>query len=463
MTVAVPALDSPRVFERGDRLYLVGGGVQTFNPTDDEIAGYAFGQKAKQSAPNEHLVWFKGQYVEADNPNGNGAMWRREELALKSLTPMLMPVTVMHDPRTAVGTIADVQMLTPEEHKVPRARIDTVLALWGHRFPEAVHEAEVNAGQGTLMQSMEAYSPWYECSVCGQVYHKQPQGVERALWCEHLRESNPSGGYVAASDKPAARVLGDVCFTGSGLIFGTRGAQGAYSEAYLEEFKDELASFHANVHTSTELRSVRMGLVQIDETELATLRKERDDARTEASKVAVLTVEKADLERKVETTEAAKVAAEQERDTVKAELTSEREKTAKAELKDKRWAALGEGFTAKLGEFTKGRLQEQAGTLEDAAWDDRLKELEEVTAVKRDAAKEDAAAKNDDKGDDGKDALRKVAEGDDKSGDTFDDTELAKLGGLAPASNGGSFGSQQTDIERSSVIGGLAAAFGKKS
>jgi hypothetical protein len=34
---------------------------------------------------------------------------------------MLMPVTVMHDPRTAVGTIADVKLLTPEKDGVPRA------------------------------------------------------------------------------------------------------------------------------------------------------------------------------------------------------------------------------------------------------------------------------------------------------------------------------------------------------
>ncbi len=346
----------------------------------------------KRSAPNENIVWFTGQYVEADNPNANGAMWKADELAIKSLTPMLMPVTVMHDPRTAVGTIADVKMMTPDKDGVPRARIDTVLALWGHRFPEAVREAEINASAGTLMQSMECYSPWYECSVCGAVYHKLPQGAEQANWCEHLRKANPSAGFVDLGESQSSnvsRILGDVCFTGTGLIFGTRGARGAYSEAFLDSFQDELASFHQAVHTSTSVtpRSERMGLVQIEDTELAALRQERDGAKVEAAKVPTLMQEKAAAEAAAEAAEAAKVAAESERDTVKAQLQTATEASAKAELKERRWNTLGGEFVAKLGEFTKPRLQEQAGTLTDEEWDNRLKELEESYAVKRDAAK----------------------------------------------------------------------------
>ncbi len=382
-----------QTFERGDRIYLVAP-VQKFTPTDQQQEEFAFASLVKRSAPNENIVWFKGQYVEADKPNANGAMWRSDELAIKSLTPMLMPVTVMHDPRTAVGTIADVKMLTPDKDGVPRARIDTVLALWGHRFPEAVNEAQINAEQGTLMQSMECYSPWYECSVCGSVYHKLPGGAEQAMWCAHLKRSNPSAGFVDLGhdqSADASRILGDVTFTGTGLIFGTRGARGAYSEAHLEsEFQDELAAHHTNVHTSTSTspRSERMGLVQIEDTELAALRTERDTAKAEAAKVPTLTQEKIAAEQAAEAAEAAKTAAETAKAAVEAELKTAQETTAKAQLKESRWGSLGDDFVAKLGDFTKGRLQEQAGTLDDAEWDNRLKELEESTAVKRDAKSE---------------------------------------------------------------------------
>lgn len=399
MTVAAQA-PRQQTFERGDRVYLVAP-VQLFTPTPSQIEEYAFASQVRKTAPNENIIWFRGQYVEADNPNANGAMWRADELAIKSLTPMLMPVTVMHDPRTAVGTIADVKLLTPAADGVPRARLDTVLALWGHRFPEAVQEAQVNAAAGTLMQSMEAYSPWYECSECGSIYHKLPHGAEQAQWCEHLKAANPSAGYVdlgRAQSSNVSRILGDVCFTGTGLIFGTRGARGAYTEAHLESFQDELANFHQTVHTSTSppSRSVRMGLVQIEDTELAALRKERDDAKAEAVKVPTLVQEKSDAERAAEQAEAAKVAAEAERDQAKAQLQAATEAAAKAELKEKRWTGLGDQFVAKLGDFTKGRLQEQAGALSEEEWDNRLKELEEVTAVKRDAKKEGGAALPDD-------------------------------------------------------------------
>jgi hypothetical protein len=47
--------------------------------------------------------------------------------------------------------------------------------------------------------------------------------------------------------------------------------------------------------------------------------------------------------------------------------------------------ALGEGFTAKLGDTTKANLKRDAATLDETAWDTRLKEVEELVAVKRDA------------------------------------------------------------------------------
>jgi hypothetical protein len=120
---------------------------------------------------------------------------------------MLMPITVMHDPRTAVGTIADVKLLTPEQDNVPRARLETYLALWAHRFPEIAREAELNAERGTLMQSMECLSPWYECSECGQAFQKLPRVLSGRVWCDHLKASNPSAGYVAPRPKPQTPVV----------------------------------------------------------------------------------------------------------------------------------------------------------------------------------------------------------------------------------------------------------------
>jgi hypothetical protein len=348
--------------------------------------------RVRNQAPNENLRWLQGQYVEADNPNANGAQWTASELAIKNMTPVLCPVTVMHDPRTAVGTIADAKLLTPEADQVPRARIDTIIALWAHRFPEVVEEADHNAEQGTLMQSMECYSPWYECSACGMAFHKLPQGAEQAQWCQHLKASNPNAGFVdlgsANGSSAASRILQDVTFTGTGLIFGTRGAKGAYSEAHLTDYEEEVAEFHTKLHTDTRTprRPLRMGIVQIEETELATLRTERDRARDDAREEARKREDaERDRDAKVAAAEAAKAEAETAKQTAEANATRLQEEKAQADLKSQRMASFGTGFIAKLGTHTKAALESKAGILTNDQWDGEVKVIEEAVGVQRDA------------------------------------------------------------------------------
>jgi hypothetical protein len=384
-------LDRPHVFERGDRIYFTMP-VQKANLAPERLEELAFASRVKQMAPNENIRWFAGQYVEADNPNANGAQWRSGELAIKGLTPMLMPVTVMHDPRTAVGTIADVKLMTPETDGVPRARIDNIIALWAHRFPEVVEEADHNAEQGTLMQSMECYSPWYECSVCGSTYHKLPSGAEQAQWCQHLKASNPNAGYVdlahANGSPNASRILGDVTFTGTGLIFGTRGARGAYSEAHLRDYEEEVAEFHTKLHTDTHTprRVIPMGLVQIEDTELAKLRADRD-AAVDAQREEQRKREEAERDRdaKVAAAEAQANEEKAKREQAEASAAKLQEEKAQADLKSTRMSSFGSGFVAKLGAATKASLESKAGTLDEAAWDNEVKVIEEAVGVNRDA------------------------------------------------------------------------------
>ena len=76
------------------------------SPSEGEIEEFAFASAVRSKAPNEDIGWLQGRYVEAGKANLNNAMWLSNELAVKAMTPMLMPVTVMHDPPTAVGTIS---------------------------------------------------------------------------------------------------------------------------------------------------------------------------------------------------------------------------------------------------------------------------------------------------------------------------------------------------------------------
>lgn len=126
-----------------------------------------------------------------------------------------------------------------------------------------------------------------------------------------------------------------------------------------------------------------MGLVQIEDTELAALRKERDDAKLQ---VTTLSDEKRELTTKVEKAEADKVTAEAAKTTADAEVTKLKADAETAGLKDKRIKALGAGFMAKLGDTSKTVLNDLAAKASDDEWDLALKEREEMAGVKRDAA-----------------------------------------------------------------------------
>lgn len=427
----------PLVFERGDKTYFVTP-VTPFTPGDDEIAEFAFANELKKSAPNPSLLWLRGQYVEADSPNRNGQQWTAGELAVKGLTPMYCPVTVMHDPRTAVGLIADVALLTPDKDNVPRARLDSTMALWQHRFPEVAEEAQENYKAGTLMQSMECLAPHYSCSECGQTFQKLPEGAEREHWCAHLK------GEESAT---AARILGNVCFTGTGLIFGTRGAQGAYRDAHLEIDQAEVAEFHSEAHAQISTKSPprrnrkvkTVETVEISQSEYDDLRSAKTAAEESAEKVTEITQERDDAQASLEKAEVAQKEAEEKLKEATDKLEAAEEESRKAELASERLGSLGGGFKAKLGEKTSERLTAQAASMSDEDWTARLEELAELVGVKPD---------------------EKGKEGDEGTEFSKEEIAGAGLGRGGDTNSGGK--DAPSSAERQSVVGSLIGSGDRK-
>jgi hypothetical protein len=440
----------PTAFEQGDHLYIVAPVVPS-TPTESEIEEYAFGKdlvaQMKGTAPNSHIAWFGGHYVEADRPNLNGAMWLAEDLAVASLSPTMMPVTVMHDPRTAVGVIAHAALQQPPA--VPRSKIETALALWKHRFPEAVAEAEHNYAQGTLMQSMECLAPRYECSECRMPFLKLPNGAEKAGWCDHLKSSRPSAGYSASHDagnRNASRILRGVTFTGTGLIFGTRGKVGADPSANLEAFQEEVAEFHEKAHRDRTRKpkprsKSKMEIEDARYAELVAAEAKAKALETKVSELEATAAKVPDLEKKVTETEATAAAEKQRADEAVAKVTEAEEKANRQTLRDQRWEALGSAFTAKLDAMptTKGNLLTQAETLDDSGWDARLSEIEEIASIKRDA-----------QGDGGSGSGSGASKDDNP---IFSKEEVASFGG--GSGNGGAERHTPSVSERRSVVGKL--------
>lgn len=126
-----------------------------------------------------------------------------------------------------------------------------------------------------------------------------------------------------------------------------------------------------------------MALVQIEDSELAALKRERDEAKASADK---LKDDNRELTTKVETAEAAKVAAETAKTEAEAKVTKADEAAAAVKLRDDRLGKLGAGFMAKLGDTSKTVLTELASKASDDEWELALKEREELAKAKRDEA-----------------------------------------------------------------------------
>lgn len=195
-----------------------------------------------------------------------------------------------------------------------------------------------------------------------------------------------------------------------------------------------------------------MGLVQIEDTELAQLRTERDTAKSEATTAKD---ESAQKQRDLEAAEAAKATAEQERDTFKQKAESLEAEQAGAALATKRFDVFGTAFKAKVESLpsVKSSLSEQAKSMTDEQWNARLTEVEELSGVKRDATADNGGGG----GDNGqKDAATLAAEREAASqGQVFKPEEVAAF---QPGS-----GSQQPGVvpanERAATMGKLAGIF----
>ncbi len=355
------------LFERNG-LYYFCTPLEVAQVEEEEVEAFAFAQALKDKAPNGNILWLRGSYVEADRPNTNGDMWEASELAASYKSTQYMPVTVMHDTTSAVGLIADVQLKTPENDGVARSRVETILAIWAHRFPKIAAEVLENDKLGTLMQSMECRA---------KVFSLDPE-------------------LNATDVDEDVRILRDVTFTGTGLIFGSRGSKGAYDEAHLEVFEERVADHHASVHKSNRKGSSRpVSMIQVEPEKYEALlaRPSVEDFTAAERRAEAAESEAEATAKRVEELEAAEKKLTDERDNLAKELKETKEEIAAEQLKGDRLGKLGSGFLAKLGDSTKDRLERQAKEMSDEDWADRIAEVEELAGVKSDL---EASEKTDD-------------------------------------------------------------------
>lgn len=185
-------------------------------------------------------------------------------------------------------------------------------------------------------------------------------------------------------------------------------------------------------------------MAEIDDREYAELlsaKQERDTLQTKVTGLEATASQVPDLEKKVTALEAEKGTEKERADAAEVKVREAEEEANRQTLRDQRWETLGSGFTHKLDSMptTKARLLSDAATMEDTAWDTRLKEVEEATGIERKADKEGDPSKG-------------AGESASKDNPVFSKEEVASF-------KGGSGESQRTNVqtpnERRSVVSGL--------
>ena len=146
--------------------------------------------------PNPHFAYLHGRFVEADNPNRNGAFWTTQDLELAQATVTNGPLNWLHDERHIIGTLMDSRMAYREAADDVNTHIEAVSAIWKFIYPRETEVIEKASMSNTLWYSMECSAETVTCidgpgrPGCGETFPYKTVMREPAKVCQHVREKS---------------------------------------------------------------------------------------------------------------------------------------------------------------------------------------------------------------------------------------------------------------------------------
>jgi hypothetical protein len=157
------------------------------------------------AAVNEGFTYLHGRFVEADAPNGNGALWTTEDLQMGEATVAGGPLNWLHDDTHIVGCLMNGNLVTAREAADAGApdigtHITSTSALWKFLFPREADIAEKAAADHQLYYSMECLSRAVACvdapgrPGCGEEFSYADFDAKRA--CAHLNGRSSISRFV---------------------------------------------------------------------------------------------------------------------------------------------------------------------------------------------------------------------------------------------------------------------------
>jgi len=151
------------------------------------------------ASKNEGFTYLRGRFVEADRPNGNGAMWTTDDLQMAEASVAGGPLNWLHDESKIIGTLLDAQLVTRQAAAAGDVgnHIVSNAAVWRFLFPQETSLIERAADQNQLWYSMECVSKSVMCTGdtgCGETFAYSE--VMRQNACSHLRERSSIRRFV---------------------------------------------------------------------------------------------------------------------------------------------------------------------------------------------------------------------------------------------------------------------------
>lgn len=151
---------------------------------------------------NDGFLYLHGRFVEADSPNGNGALWTTEDLQLGEATVAGGPLNWLHDDSKIIGTLLDGNLVAGREAAALGVgnHITSTAAVWRFLFPHEANTIERAAAGGQLFYSMECVSREVACVDspgklgCDQSFSYADYDAGRT--CAHLKQKTSVRRFV---------------------------------------------------------------------------------------------------------------------------------------------------------------------------------------------------------------------------------------------------------------------------
>jgi hypothetical protein len=163
---------------------------------DPDVDGFhAWAERHVRKDPD--LRWIVGNYVEADEPNGNGHVFPLAELQQAKATLVGKPLNMLHREHYIVGAFAGAELLhangmtyddSEQDCAAAEAEhpyIEALAGMWHDRFPEEFFQIRRAHHEGSLFFSMEARPEKVSCPTCSHL--AVFAGFESDTYCAHMQ------------------------------------------------------------------------------------------------------------------------------------------------------------------------------------------------------------------------------------------------------------------------------------